>query len=119
MTYCLVRSFAGRVEDLDGRADLDELADTVLVQQEHRRVVRHTGGLEHVVGDKDDGDLSGEASDEVLDLGGGDRIERRAGLVHQQDVGLDRKGAGDAQPLLLTSRKAQGALMEPILDDVP
>ncbi len=38
---------------------------------------------------------------------GGDRVERRAGLVHQEHLGLDGDRAGDAQPLLLAARQAE------------
>ena len=42
--------------------------------------------------------------------GGGDRVERRARLVHQDHLGLDRDGAGDAQALLLAARQAVPAV---------
>ncbi len=38
---------------------------------------------------------------------GGDRVERRAGLVHQEHVGLDGDGPGDAEPLLLAAGQAR------------
>ena len=60
-----------------------------------------------------------ELEDELLDLGRRDRVERRAGLVHQQDLGLDGEGAGDAEPLLLAAGKSQGRGLEPVLDLVP
>ena len=41
--------------------------------------------------------------DQLLDPGGGDRVERRARLVHQDDFRVDRDRAGDAQPLLLAA----------------
>ncbi len=40
-------------------------------------------------------------------LRGGDRVERRAGLVHQQHLGLDGERAGDAEPLLLAAGERQ------------
>ena len=57
--------------------------------------------------------------DQLLDLGGGDRIERRARLVHQDDVGIDRHGAGDDEALLLTAGKAGAGLVQPVLHFVP
>ena len=50
---------------------------------------------------------------------GGDRVERRARLVHQDDVGLGGDGAGDAEPLLLTAGEAVRRLLELVLDLVP
>ena len=50
---------------------------------------------------------------------GGDGVQRRAGLVHQQHLGLDGDGAGDAQPLLLAAGEAQAALVQAVLDLVP
>ena len=44
-----------------------------------------------------------QVQDEVFDLGGGNRIQRRARFIHQQDVGFCRQGASDAQPLLLAA----------------
>ena len=49
----------------------------------------------------------------------GDRVERRAGLVHQQHLGLDGDRPGDAQPLLLAAGEAGAGLVEPVLDLVP
>ena len=57
--------------------------------------------------------------DQLLDLGGGDRVERRAGLVHQQHLRLDRERAGDAEPLLLAAREADARLLELVLHLVP
>src|SRR6266566_2333025 len=48
--------------------------------------------LLHVVGDDDDRVVVLELVDQLLDLGGGDRIERRARLVEQDYLGLYRNG---------------------------
>ena len=50
---------------------------------------------------------------------GRDRVERRARLVHQDHVGLDREAARDAQPLLLPARERVRRLLELVLDLVP
>ena len=76
-------------------------------------------GLEHVVGDQDDGDIGGQVGDELLDLGRGDGVERRARLVHEQHLGLHRQGPGDAEPLLLAAREPHRRLVQPVLDQVP
>ena len=47
-----------------------------------------------------------ELKNQLFDFAGRDRIERGAGLVHQQHFGLDRERARNAQPLLLTARQA-------------
>ena len=75
--------------------------------------------LLHVVGDDDDRVVGLQLVDQLLDLGGRDRIERRARLVEQDDLGLDRHGAGDAQPLLLAAGQAQAAGVELVLHLVP
>src|SRR3990172_2919176 len=59
-----------------GRRVLDELA-----QVEEGGHVGDARGLLHVVGDDHDREPLGELVDELLDLGGGDGVERRAGLV--------------------------------------
>ena len=71
--------------------------------------LRDARGLLHIVGDDDDRIAAAQLVDQLLDLGGGDRIERRAGLVHQDHLGIDRDGAGDAQPLLLAAGQGGAA----------
>jgi hypothetical protein len=44
-----------------------------------------------------------ELAHQVLDAQRGDRVERRARLVHEDHVGLGGDGPGDAQPLLLAA----------------
>ena len=81
--------------------------------------LRYARGLLHVVGDDDDAVTAAQFVDQFLDLGGGDRVQRRAGLVHQDDFGFDRDGTADAQTLLLTTRQGGAAVIEAILDLVP
>ena len=57
--------------------------------------------------------------DQLLDPGGGDRVERRARLVHQDHFGIDRDGAGDAQALLLAAGEAGAGIVEAVLDLLP
>ena len=82
-------------------------------------LIADPGRLLHVVRDDDDGVVLLELSDQVLDRQRGDRVQRRARLVHQQHVGLHRDRAGDAQPLLLTTGEPAAGLVEPVLDLVP
>ena len=88
-------------------------------QVEEAGVLRDPGGLLHVVGDDDDRVVGLQLVDQVLDRGGRDRVERGAGLVHEQHLRLDGDRAGDAQPLLLTAGEAGAGLVEPVLDLVP
>src|SRR3954470_23782268 len=101
-------------EDLPRRRVLDELAE-----QHERRRVRHARGLLHVVRDDDDRVALLELLDQVLDLERRDRVEGRAGLVHEDHVGLDGDRPRDAQALLLAAREADARLVEPILDLLP
>ena len=82
-------------------------------------VVGHARGLLHVVGDDHDRYARLELVDQLLDLQRRDRVERRARLVHQDHLGLDRERARDAQPLLLAAGQPDARLAEPVLDLVP
>src|ERR1700730_13823676 len=82
-----------RREDRFRRAELDQLA-----QIHEGGEVRDARRLLHVVGDDDDRVFLLQLVDQLLDLGGRDRIERRARLVEQNHFGLHRYGAGDAEP---------------------
>ena len=65
------------------------------------------GRLLHVVGHDHDRVLLDQLVHQVLDRERRDRVERRAGLVHQDDLGLDRDRARDAQALLLAARERE------------
>src|SRR6185437_8530894 len=96
------------------RADLDELA-----AEQERRAVGDARGLLHVVRDDHDRHALLEFLDQLLDLQRGDRIERRARLVHKDHLGLDRERSRDAQTLLLAARQAGAGLLQPVGDLVP
>src|SRR3954453_677370 len=81
--------------------------------------VADPGGLLHVVRDDDDRVASLDLMHQVLDAGGCDWIERRARLVHQDDLRLNREGSGDAEALLLTARQAEARRLQPVLHLVP
>ena len=76
-------------------------------------------GLLHGMRHDADSVLLAQFIDQLLDLGGRDRIERRAGLVHQDHVGLDRDRAGDAQALLLPAGQARAGALQAVLDLLP
>src|SRR6266851_4912950 len=103
-----------RREDRFRRTELDQLA-----QIHEGGEVRDARRLLHVVGDDDDRVFLLQLVDQLLDLGGRDRIERRARLVEQDDLGLDRHGAGNAEPLLLAAREAEPIGAELVLHLVP
>src|SRR5215831_11736404 len=105
---------ARRGKDLAGVVELDQLAEI-----HERGLVGDARGLLHVVRDDRDRVVLGQFLDQFLDLGGRNRIERRARLVEQDHLGTDRDGAGDAEPLLLAAREAQARGIELVLDLVP
>ena len=86
---------------------------------EERGLVGDARGLLHVVRDDHDRVVLAQLHHQVLDPAGRDRIERRARLVHQDHVGLDREAARDAEPLLLAARHAEGVRLQPVLHLVP
>src|SRR6266545_6119396 len=96
-------------EQLARHTELHQLA-----QEHESRVVRYARRLLHVVGDDDDGVARLQLEHQLLDARGGDRVEGRAGLVHQQHVGLDGDRARDAEALLLPAGQAERALVQPI-----
>ena len=94
-----------------------ELDQVALVEE--GRVVGDARRLLHVVRDDHDRVAPLELLHELLDLGGGDRVDRRARLVHEDHLGLDGDRAGDAEPLLLAAGERQARLLELVLDLVP
>ena len=67
----------------------------------------------------DDGAVGNDRRHKVLDCQRRDGVERRAGLVKQDHVGVERQRARNAQTLLLAARKRVGALVELVFDLVP
>ena len=57
--------------------------------------------------------------DQVLDARRGDRIERRARLVHEYRLGLHRDGACDTESLLLAPGEFGAGAAEAVLDLLP
>src|SRR5215204_4730547 len=111
-------------EDGVGAVVLDQQAGAVAgtlggLGGEEGRPVRDPGRLLHVVGDDHDRVVPLELLHQVLDAAGGDRVQGRAGLVHQDHVRRDRDRPGDAEPLLLAAGQRQGVLLELVLDLVP
>src|SRR5438045_1298975 len=106
--------FARIGEDFRRFAIFDKLAEV-----EEGGALRDTRRLLHIVSHDRDRIAAAKLVNQLLDLGGGDRVERRTGLVHQNDLRVDRDRAGDAQALLLPARQSGAAFLEPVLDLVP
>src|SRR2546421_9900682 len=82
-------SIARRGEDFAGLVEFDQ------VPKIHEGgLVRDARRLLHVVGDDGDGVVLREFLDQFLDLGGRNRIERRAWLIEQYHLRPHRDGAG-------------------------
>src|SRR5207247_2170855 len=82
-------------------------------QPEEGGAVRDPGRLLQVVGHDHDRVAVLQGVDQLLDLQGGDGVEGRAGLVHQDDLRLHRDRARDAETLHLAPREAEPALPQP------
>src|SRR5690606_1008724 len=101
-------------EDLAGLTVLDEIAE-----MEERRPLAHPRSLLHRVGHDHHRELRAKLVDQLFHLGGGDRVERGTGFVHQQHLGRGRDGPRDAKALLLAARKAGARRGKPVLRLVP
>jgi hypothetical protein len=71
------------------------------------------------MGDDDDRELLAQFGDQFLDLGGGDGVKGRTGFIHQDHLGTDGNGPGDAEALLLAAGKAGAGIVKAILDFIP
>src|SRR5579863_2427570 len=112
----IFRLFVRRLgENLLRLVELDQFS-----QQEESRELRHPRRLLHVVGDNYDGIPLFELEDQLFNFSRRNRIERRTGLVHQQNLRLNCQRAGNAQPLLLAAGKAgSGFLVGLVLHFAP
>src|SRR5690554_2117716 len=101
-------------EDDRGLIVFDELSHI-----EEGRIIAHSRGLLHRVRHDGDRIILLQLADELLDACGGDGIEGRGGLVHEENLGANGEGARDAKPLLLSARKTERGLIEAILHLIP
>src|SRR5580658_877192 len=97
-----------------GLANLDQFAE-----MEVRRALGDACRLLHGVCDDYDRVRLAQLIDEILDTRGGDRIERRARLIHEDDLRVHGDGARDAQPLLLAAGQAGAGTRQAVLHLVP
>src|SRR2546430_11750301 len=95
----------GRREHLPRRADLHQLA-----QVHEGGDVRDARRLLQIVGDDGDAVALAQTLQRLLYAQRGDRIQRRRGLIEQQNLGAQRQGTRDAQTLLLAAREAAPVL---------
>ena len=105
------RARIGRIlEELRGGRVLHQLT-----QQKECDRIGDTRRLLHIV--RNDHERAGlfELAGQLLHHQRRHRVECRGRLVHQQNVGLHGKCAGDAQALLLSTRKTQARLVELVL----
>src|SRR5450755_2592662 len=113
--YIVLRTAIVRRRKHTGRfAVFEQLAEI-----HERSEVGHARGLLHVVGHDGDGVVVLELVDQFLDLGGGDRVERRARLVEQDHLRPHCDGARDAKPLLLAAGERKPVGVEIVLDLLP
>src|ERR1700690_1281822 len=98
----LCDALLGCREELLCRAHLHQVPGAVRIHPEERRRLGDPRRLLHVVGDDHDREGGRELLDQLLDPLGRDGVQRRAGLVHEDDLWVDGHGARDAQPLLLS-----------------
>src|SRR5262249_22256402 len=105
---------ARRGEHFAGEIELHQLAEI-----HEGSEIGHPRCLLHVMGDDYDRVVVFELVDQLLDLRGRDRVERRARLAEQDALGPHRHGAGNAQALLLAAREAQAVGVELVLDLLP
>ena len=63
-----------------------------------------------MVGDEDADAPVPELADDRLDLGDRDRVHPAEGLVHEQETGAGREGAGDLQAATFAAGEREGGL---------
>src|SRR3546814_19666640 len=80
---------------------------------------RTAGRLLNVVRHNYHGVFGLDFSDQLFNFGRRNRVERRAWLVKQQDLGFDCHAACYAKTLLLAARQAVAALIEFVFNLVP
>src|SRR5581483_4267590 len=115
--YVVQRPGVGRArEDAAGRAFLDDPAGLLFgLDQEQGATVGQALGLLHVMGDDDDRDLVLDGAHGLLHDAGADRVQGGARLVHQEDLGAEGEGPGDAEALLLPAGEPTPRGPQPVL----
>src|SRR2546426_490862 len=104
----------GPREELLGLPEFDQAAEV-----EEPGEIRRAGRLLHVVRHDENRVALFQLDQQLLDALCGARVERRAGLVQQEDLRLVGERARDAQPLLLPARETRPGRLQAIFDFVP
>ena len=107
---------------LDSWGDEQVLGAAVLHQFAHEHedaLVARAPRLRHVVRDDDDGVAALQREHQLLDCARAFHVERAARFVHQNDFGLERQQARDAELLLLLELERGGFVVEPVLQVIP
>ena len=78
-----------------------------------RNTVSQTQGLVKIMGNENDGLVEHllQAQEFVLHFTADQRIQRRERFIQKPDVGFNRKGAGNANPLLLSAGQFAGEIL--------
>src|SRR5262245_40240342 len=96
----LRRSLYRTLRQLTGIAELYEIAGAAACRSidiEKSRFIGHALCLLKIVRNESNRKPSLQFEHQFLDLAGGDRIESRAGLIHQQHLGIRGNRPGDAK----------------------
>ena len=103
---------ARRVVEVTRRRPLHDVAGV-----HDRDVVGQLHQQGEVVGDEDhrESKARSQLREFVDDLALGHDVERRRGLVHDDQLGVEGEGEGDHDPLTLTTRELVGETREPVL----
>src|SRR5918999_119793 len=101
-------------EKRSGLAKLDQFA-----QIEKSGVVGNPGRLLHIMGNNDNGESVLQLVDQFFYFSGGNRVESRTRLVHQQHLGFDRQSTGNTQSLLLAAGQIGSAFVQAVFNLIP
>src|SRR5690349_22954350 len=101
-------------EDARGFAELHKFAEV-----HKRREIRYAGGLLHVVGHDRDGVVVFKLVDQLFNFCRRDGVECRTWFIEQNNLGLDRDGACNTEPLLLAAGKRESIRAELVLYFIP
>src|SRR5580658_1208799 len=104
----------GILENDFGRVELHQPA-----HQEEAGVIGDARGLLHVVRHDHHGAVVLDLEQQLLNLGGGDGVQRGTGLVQKKHFRIHGQRPRDTQPLPLPSGEIEGALVQLILDFIP
>ena len=103
-----------RGENRFGISEFNQLA-----QQKKPGMIGHPRGLLHVMGDDHHRTLILETKHQLLDLGGGNRIQGRARFIQKQNFRIDSQRARNTEPLLLAAGERIRRIVQLVLHFIP